>query len=243
MLYNVISVVLAIIPAVVLIFFVVGKDKKQPEPPKQLARAFFFGTLSVLATFLISAILDLFVTYGDQSIMGQLGMAFWGAAIPEECAKLLMLWLVLRKNIYFDEHYDGIVYAVMVGLGFASVENIMYMTNFYDEWLSVGVSRALLSVPAHYAFAVFMGYFYSLAHFSRSNSLQYYLLAILVPILLHGIYDALLMVGGVMSPVAESLLFVACCYLCYRMHKEAIRRLDLHLHADANMDPTDDSRI
>lgn len=233
MLYTLLSVLLAIVPAVVLMFFVIGKDKRQPEPPAQLARAFAFGMFSVLVTFGISYVINLFVDYGELSIMGQLGMAFWGAAIPEEAAKFFMLWLVLHRNKYFDEHFDGIVYAVMVGLGFAMVENILYMNNYFNTWLSVGMQRAILAVPAHYAFAVFMGYYYSLAYFSPRHSRRYYILALCVPILLHGVYDALLMIGDVMPVWVESMLFVACCLLCFLMHKEAKKRLESHLQADS----------
>lgn len=90
--------------------------------------------------------------------------AFGVAALLEEAFKLLTLWVVLRKNPYFDEHFDSIVYAVCVGLGFAAVENIFYVFS-EEERVTVAVSRALLAVPGHYAFAILMGYYYSIYHF------------------------------------------------------------------------------
>ena len=87
--------------------------------------------------------------------------AFFVAALPEESFKLLALWLLLRKNPYFDEHFDGIVYAVCVGLGFAAVENVFFVVGEEGNWMGVAVNRALLAVPGHYAFAVLMGYYYS----------------------------------------------------------------------------------
>ena len=80
--------------------------------------------------------------------------AFFVAALPEESFKLLALWLLLRKNPYFDEHFDGIVYAVCVGLGFAAVENVFFVVGEEGNWMGVAVNRALLAVPGHYAFAV-----------------------------------------------------------------------------------------
>ena len=98
------------------------------------------------------------------TLIGSTMQAFVVAALPEESFKLLALWLVLRKNPFFDEHFDGIVYAVCVELGFAAVENIFYVFS-EEEWVTVAISRALLAVPGHYAFAILMGYYYSVYHF------------------------------------------------------------------------------
>ena len=237
MLSSIFSLFLALIPAVLLILFVVGKDKKQPEPPVQLVKAFLAGMVSVFVALTIVGVIEGFVSFGEATLEGQINLAFWGAAIPEELAKLLMLWLVLRRNKYFDEHFDGIVYAVMVGLGFAAFENVMYMMDNIDDWLVVGSARALLAVPAHYAFAVFMGYFYSLAHFSPRNRAYNVVMALLVPIFLHGVYDMLLMAGEVLPDTVSVLLSLLCIVFCYYMHKEAIRRLSKHLQSDAVIVP------
>ena len=83
---------------------------------------------------------------------------------------LLKNWnVVVRKNKYFDERIDGIVYAVAISMGFAAFENVLYLVDNYEEWLSVGLSRAVLSVPGHYAFAVLMGYYYSKVYFPLSK--------------------------------------------------------------------------
>jgi RsiW-degrading membrane proteinase PrsW (M82 family) len=237
MLTSIFAILLAVIPAILLLFFVVGKDKKQPEPPAQLVRAFLMGIVSVFVALILVGIIGLVVPFGNATVAGQVGMAFWGAAVPEELAKLLMLWLVLRKNKYFDEHLDGIVYAVMIGLGFATFENVMYMIENYDNWLIVGSTRALMAVPAHYAFAVFMGYFFSLAHFSPRRRLYNGVMALLVPVLLHGLYDMLLMVSAVVPEFLSVVLPILCVVLCYYMHKEALRRLAIHQQADSIIVP------
>ena len=243
MLYMLFSLLLAVVPAVLLIFFIVGKDKKQPEPPLQLVKAFFMGVVAVVITAFFNIIIGSVFHFDSTTVGGSIGTAFLGAAIPEECAKMLMLWLLLRRNKYFDEHFDGIVYAVMVGLGFALVENLLYMFDNYNEWLAVGISRAFLSVPAHYAFAVFMGYYYSLACFESRNNRRYYLLALFVPILLHGLYDALLMVSDVMSGGFSFLLSALCLVLCYKMHKEVFRRLNGHLQSDSIIIPVEQEPV
>ena len=133
-------------------------------------------------------------------------MAFLGAAIPEELAKFALLMLFLRRCRYFDEYTDGIVYAACVGLGFAALENIMYLIQNFENWAAVGAMRALFSVPGHFCFAVVMGYYYAKASFDHpSERVRNLCLAILLPILLHGCFDALLMVSSV-SAAAVALI-------------------------------------
>ena len=239
MIYSILSILLALMPALFLVLFIIGKDKKSPEPPIQLGKAFLYGVVSVLLALGIVEIIQLFVHYGEDSVAGQLGCAFWGAALPEELAKYFMLWLLLRNNKFFDERLDGIVYAAMVGLGFAAFENVMYMINYYSEWMSLGVTRALMTVPAHYAFAVFMGYYYSLGCFAPRHHVRNFILALVVPILMHTLYDALLMVAQITSEFLAVILTIVCILLCYLMHKEAFRRLNKHMQADSIIVPDD----
>ena len=111
-----------------------------------------------------------------------------------------------------------VVYAVCVGLGFASMENIMYV--FGDEdWFSTAIVRALLAVPGHYAFAILMGYYYSIYHFV-DHSPKVAVCVLLVPVLAHGTYDALAM-SGIVSPVIGGLSFFVLIYFCVKMHKVA----------------------
>jgi RsiW-degrading membrane proteinase PrsW (M82 family) len=141
------------------------------------------------------------------------------AALPEESFKLLALWFVLRKNPYFDEHFDGIVYAVCVGLGFAALENVLYVVGAEDNWFSVAVSRALLAVPGHYAFAVLMGYYYSVYHFVDHSS-RTAVCILLVPVVAHGVYDALAL-SSTVNPYVGGISAIVLIYFCIKMHKSA----------------------
>lgn len=155
--------------------------------------------------------------------------AFVVAALPEESFKLFALWLVLRKNPYFDEHYDGIDYAVCVGLGFAAIENIFYVLSD-EEWMAVAITRALLAVPGHYAFAILMGYYYSVYHFvNRSPKIAVCIL--LVPVMAHGVYDALAM-SGMVNPYIGGLSFFVLIYFCVKMHKAAKSKVLVLLQKD-----------
>ena len=115
----------ALAPVAWLLWTIYRKDSAQPEPKTWLLKAFLYGVGSVFLTFFISLPLSMVLglnidkeTYA--SLFEALENAFLLAAVPEELAKFFMLWLLLRKNPFFDEHFDGIVYAVCVGLGFAA---------------------------------------------------------------------------------------------------------------------------
>lgn len=192
------QILLAVIPALVLIFYVVWRDRLHPEPGGQLVKAFFMGFLTIpLALLFASLIGQIFMLLPPIEGVGALLVtSLMQAAIPEESAKLLILWLFLRRCRHFDEHMDGIVYAVCVGMGFATVENILYVTSSGPQFLkvlSMGLSRAFLAIPGHFAFAVIMGYFYSLASFKgKQTHRKYMLMAWGFPVLAHALYDFLL---------------------------------------------------
>lgn len=189
----------ALAPVAWLLWTIYRKDSAQPEPTKWLVKAFVYGIGSVFLSLAISMPTSMVLGMNiDNQVYGSIaeavGDAFFLAAIPEEVAKLFMLWLLLRKNPFFDEHFDGIVYAVCVGLGFAAFENICYLLGGIDDgaWIGIGVARALFSVPAHYFFAILMGYYYSLYHFGIDRSVKAKVMVLVAPILAHGIFDALL---------------------------------------------------
>ncbi len=228
---SVFVLIAALAPVVLLLSYTYRKDKFQREPVKELLKAFGAGGLSVLLSLMISIPIA-----GDSvdeiySVPDALSMAFFGAAIPEELAKFLMFWLVVRRNRYFDEHMDGIVYAVYVSLGFAAVENVMYLFTSYDSWVSVGVSRALFAVPGHFAFGVLMGYYYSLVRFSPVPSLKNKILVLAAPMLVHGLYDSILFVIGI-TPFASVVLMILFLILCRRMWKYGNKKIVEHLERD-----------
>lgn len=164
------------------------------------------------------------------TIIGTTLNAFLCAAVPEETLKLIALWLVLRRSPYFDEHFDGIVYAVCVSLGFAAVENVGYVLNHEEAWVSVAVTRALMAIPGHYAFAVFMGYYYSMYHFVRRDTTTA-ISILLVPVLAHGIYDSLAM-SSMVNPLIGGLGFVFLIFFCIKMQRVAYDRLTQMIDRD-----------
>lgn len=230
-------IITALIPALILGWWIYQKDSLRPEPLPMLIKAFLYGVGSTFVTLVITQLLGivgLFV-YDLGSFSGAVSTALFAAALPEEMAKLLMLWLLLRRNPYYDEYFDGIVYAACVGLGFAGTENILYLVQS-EDWIGTGIVRGITAVPAHFAIACAMGYFYSKRHFGdRSTVTAVCVLA--VPVLIHWVYDALAFSEGIYPAlsVAINVLFIL---LIWRVYKSTMRRIDeLHDRDQARMTP------
>ena len=220
----------ALLPAIFLWYYI-WKQDPQPEPTKWLVKAALYGVGICIPVALVEMLIDKAIFDGEPlTLIGTTIQAFFAAALPEESFKLLALWLILRKNPYFDEHFDGIVYAVCVGLGFAAIENVGYVLSEEENWLGVAIARALLAVPGHYAFAVLMGYYYSLYHFvDRSPRTAACIL--LVPVLAHGVYDAIAL-GGIVNPYIGSISTFVLIYFCIKMHKFARTKMMAQIERD-----------
>ena len=216
----------AVLPAFVLIYYIYRKDKYQREPVRQLLKAFGYGILSVFIVLWIFGPTISAVTIPEPSTaIGAFWNAFLTAGLPEEVAKLFCLWLFLRKNPYFDEYIDGIVYAVCVGMGFAAFENVGYLFSNVEAWREIGLLRAILSIPGHFFFAVTMGYFYSKAVFGDPAKRAWnFALSLLVPVLLHGLFDALLMTSDAVGGSASAImLFGGLWFYMFSTSKKRIR--------------------
>ena len=216
----------AIAPALLLLWYVYSKDFN-PEPRRMVFKGFLYGCASVFVSTLISGpLLDagLFVNT-PQTLLDAVKVSFFGAAVPEESAKLLMLWLLLRRSPEFDERYDGMVYAAAVGMGFACIENLMYVLSSGADWFYVSTTRALFAVPGHFAFAIVMGYFYSRNHFDGASVRAWDRLKVwLLPVLLHGTYDTLAFSAG-LSPALSGAITLLLLFFCIRLFKSTRARI------------------
>lgn len=219
----------AILPAAILFYYINYLDRNRPEPTSELMKGFGLGIASALVSLVINLIMQMlgFKAFGElftylappgiDGLFACVQMAFVEAAIPEECAKLLMLWLLLRSNRSFDERFDGIVYAVSIGMGFAATENVMYLFSNYDNWMAVGAMRAIVSVPGHFAFAVLMGYYYSMTKFEHRNTQRDRAMVLVAPIVAHGVFDFLLMMMDLNVYLAVFLAIVFIVFFVYLM--------------------------
>jgi len=177
-------------PVFIILFYIYFRDKYEREPLGLLVKAVVLGMLVVLPIIFAERLL--------MSIMPPLGKigsaayhAFVVAGTTEEVFKFLVLYLLVWRSPSFNEQFDGIVYAVFVSLGFAAVENVLYVM---DGGIQTAMLRALTAVPAHALFGITMGYYLGIAHMYEELRKAYLWRAVLFPILLHGIYDFILMV-------------------------------------------------
>ena len=209
-------VLAAVLPAAFLMRYVYRQDKIEKEPANLLISLIGKGILAALAAIvlellgqsLLNALVD-----SENPIYVYL-MAFLVVAAVEEGTKFFFLYRRTWRDPNFNYRFDAILYAVFVSLGFAAFENVKYV---FSYGLSVALPRAILSVPGHMGFAVFMGVFYGRARrcLSRGNSFGSKVnlaLGYLFPVLLHGIFDTCCM-RGTESAVLAFLGFVAAMYL------------------------------
>lgn len=224
---TIIPLLSALVPAIALLVYIYWRDRKSPEPVKLLLKATAWGAVSIPLTLCITTPLQsIGIIVDDVFTMGDaINIAFLGAAIPEELSKLLVLWIFLRKNPYFDERMDGIVYAVCVSLGFAGLENVMYVIGD-AEWMSVALMRAFTAVPGHFCFGVVMGYFYSLTKFDPKNRIPYSILALVAPVVAHGLYDTIAFAMSIPLPseILLNILFIVFCFLLWKWASKSIKK-------------------
>lgn len=186
MFQSIILIIIAIMPIMLLLKFVFQKDTIEKEPLIMLLILFIFGILS--------AIIVIFLSNTIQSIV-HINNIFYSSfiqvALIEEICKWICIYLIAWRSKEFNYKFDAIVYSIFVALGFALVENIGYS---FQYGIITALLRAIISVPGHAFFAIYMGYYLGLAKMyyakhDRKNGGIYSICSILVPTLLHGIYD------------------------------------------------------
>ncbi len=227
--------VAAITPVVIFLYLIYQKDKHK-EPFKLLFKCLFGGFIAVILTLTLNIPIAQFKQYFTFPLGNEFFDAFFSAAFPEELSKFIPLYLIVWKSKDFDEHYDGIVYAVFVSLGFALIENIMYVMS---GGISVAAVRAILTIPGHGFFGVLMGYYFSLARFNHGAvRLKYFLKALIYPILFHGIYNFILFVLGktIDNPFSIIVLVLSFSYFIIRLWKLGFRKIKLLTEVDKEKD-------
>jgi RsiW-degrading membrane proteinase PrsW (M82 family) len=188
--------VLALAPALAIMVYIYIKDKYEREPVKLLLKNFGLGaTASIIITLIIGTILKLiFPTADPLSVAQQFLKAFVLVALVEEFSKYIIVRYYAQRNKEFDEPFDGIVYAVMVSMGFAALENILYVFQF---GMANGIIRAFTAVPAHATFGIIMGYYMGKAKFAvtKKDKIKLNLTGLFAATLFHGAYDFFLFIN------------------------------------------------
>lgn len=225
--FNVILIISAVVPAIFLMVRIYRKDKLEKENGRFLWNLVKAGIFSSLIAMISEKILVTLLgkIFDPSSEVYRILLYFLVVGISEEGAK----YYLLKKNSWnsseFDCVFDGVIYAVFVSLGFALWENISYVLNF---GLPTAVVRAITAIPGHASFGVFMGVFYSAAKLYEvygdgMASSRFKVLALLVPILLHGLYDYIatlqVFTENYLFMIFIALLFIAANYVVGKVSK------------------------
>ncbi len=175
----------AVTPSLLLLVYFQTRDLF-PEPRRLIWLTFGWGILTVIPVICVGFPLMSVVHQIDSPVGQALAHAFGVAAIPEELCKFLVLYFFCFRQHAFDEPMDGVVYGVTTSLGFATLENILYVVG---GGFPVALSRALTALPCHALLGVVMGYYVGQIHSHPSNARAYKIKALAWPILMHGLYD------------------------------------------------------
>jgi len=183
---------LALAPMFIAAFYIYIRDKYEKEPVRLLVTGLVYGAFIIVPVVRTQNLLLLF-TPNSGVIAEAFFLSFAVAAFVEEFYKYIILFFLVWRNDNFNERFDGIVYAVFISLGFAGVENLLYVLSPSLGGVSTALSRAVFAVPGHALFGVAMGYYFAVAKFEPRHKNKCLLLAFSVPVLLHGTYNFILM--------------------------------------------------
>lgn len=203
---------LAILPVILLLFFIYAKDSYEKEPIKLLIGLVVLGIVSAIPAIILEEVLQSMIdpifgvpkktpTYAYHFII-----AFLGVAVVEEFVKFMAAFFPTWNHPAFNFKFDGIVYCFYASMGFALIENILYIFGARGGGLGMAIGRALLAIPAHGMFSVFMGYYYGEAKYNKvignkqevsKNIMKGFGIATV----LHGFYDFCLFTQNIMMIV------------------------------------------
>lgn len=188
-------ILFAIAPVFIIIFYIYAKDKYEKEPKRLLIYSFLLGAIvSIIVTTILYYVIDIILPlHNNYSILQQFIKAFFVVALTEEFSKYIIVRYYAQPKKDYNEPFDGIVYAVMVSMGFAATENIFYVL---DGGFQTALVRAFTAVPAHATFGILMGYYMGKAKFSN-NKVALNLIGLLLAIIFHGAYDFFLFIDFV----------------------------------------------
>jgi RsiW-degrading membrane proteinase PrsW (M82 family) len=212
-------IVFALAPVLAIVIYIYLKDKYDREPKRLLIYNFILGAfVSIIITSILYIVLDaVFPLTNKRSIVKQFIRAFFIVGLVEEFSKYIVVRYYAQPKKEFSEPFDGIMYSVMVSMGFAATENIFYVL---DGGLTTAVLRAFTAIPAHATFGILMGYFMGKAKFAK-NRAQLNLAGLFLAVLFHGAYDFFLFIDFV--PGISSGAFVSL-FIGLYLSRKAIKK-------------------
>lgn len=218
---NPVLIAAAVIPAILLLRKIYHADRLDKEPTRLLVNLVVLGVVSTALAIVTErlGVWILSMTLDEDTVAYQFFFYFLVVALSEEGFKYLLLRQRTWKNPDFNCQFDAVVYATFVSLGFALWENISYVASY---GLTTALIRAVTAVPGHACFGVFMGVFYGIAKKydnlgQGGTSRIYRILALAVPVLLHGAYDFIASVGSGGATVVFLAFMAVMFFAAYRL--------------------------
>jgi len=212
----------AIAPGLALFSYFYLRNQISSEPTRTLFHTFIYGAILTFPILFIQHVFEVEHIFSSQFVINVL----FTSSI-EEFFKWLILVMAIYQHVEFDDPYDGILYGASVSLGFATVENILYLLTY---GLDTAFLRALLPVSSHAIFGVVMGYYLGRAKFALSGSSKPLLfVALLAPLCLHLMYNGILMIEKIsLYVMIPFMLFLW--WLCLTKVKKAHLMTMQHFH-------------
>ncbi|HWJ24901.1 MAG TPA: GNAT family N-acetyltransferase [Flavisolibacter sp.] len=222
---------LAIAPGLAICLYIFSRDRHDPEPPAILVMSFILGMLATVPAVFLEFMTQ---SIDNRSVPGILLTSFLFVAFAEELCKFLALRFYAFNRRSFDEPLDGIVYSVMISMGFATLENIAYvLLDKTGEGLHIALTRMVTSVPAHATFGVIMGYYTGKAKFDFLKRRSLLAKGLAGATVAHGLYDSFLFLNQVnwirkyIPPTVANLLVFSgamlSLFICISLSRRLIR--------------------
>jgi RsiW-degrading membrane proteinase PrsW (M82 family) len=184
------TLLITIVPSFLILLYFFFSDKFK-EPKGTVAIVFVLGILICLPAVILNNFM--FVNFGGESSGKDLTHSFLGPAWTEEILKFLVLYAIVLRRSEFNEPMDGIVYGVVVSLGFATYENYDYVFRLAETWdiapQQLAIWRSYSAVPMHGLNGCIMGFYFGMYAFTANK--KFLVLSLLIPFLLHGFYNFL----------------------------------------------------
>lgn len=205
---SILLFVISILPAIFLLWYCGKYDSSRPEPRHMLWKTFKYG---IVATFCAAILEQNMLDYLPSFISGVWTLAFVTAfivvALVEEFLKFFVVRKIISQSKHFNEIIDGVIYTVTASLGFATLENLFYV---FQNGASIGMARALLTVPAHALFSGIMGYYLGKAQMAKLpwEGRNLALKGLALAVLYHGLYNFFLTAGGTVTFLVIPLLIL-----------------------------------
>ena len=223
----VILVILAILPGVLISLFFYKKDRTKSISRKLLILCLLFGVASFLLSAGVSVILQKYSKLEEGNLVHQMIRAVVFVGFVEEGFKFIFLRGILFNNSNFNKPFDGIVFSGLIGMGFATSENLVYVLNSHA---AVAIVRMFTAFPAHAIFAIIMGFFIGEAKMFRTSSGLYSFLGLFFATIAHGYYDYYLFldfIPGLWAQAFISLIVVIILtHFTFKLRKDEIINID-----------------